>query len=149
MYSVSGDRKGGVLISLPENIEILNSYACDVDGVAIEMLCALLQLPNGQAILVYRSPSVSMNDLLDYMYPLLQHLKSFNVSIVLGDFNVDILTNTNSQLEVLMLRHGYSQLVHTPTTDNGTLIDHVYCNSLAPERVHTKVTDAILCSIPL
>ena len=157
--SVSGDRKGGVLISLPENIEVLNSYACDVDGVAIEMLCALLQLPNGQAIhltLVYRSPSVSMNDLLDYMYPLLQHLKSFNVSIVLGDFNVDILTNTNSQLEVLMLRHGYSQLVHTPTTDNGTLIDHVYCNSLAPERVHTKVTDvyysdhdAVLCSIPL
>ncbi len=120
----------------------------------------MLQLPNGQAIqltLVYRSPSVSMNVLLDYMYDLLGHLNTFNgISIVLGDFNVDILANTSSQLEALMLRCGYCQLVHTPTTDNGTLIDHVYCNSPAPECIDTNVADvyysdhdAVLCSIPL
>ncbi len=85
------------------------------------------------------------------MYALLDHLQSSNV--ILGDFNV---SKTNSQLEALMLDFGYSQLVHTPTTDNGTLIDHVYCNSPEPERFDTNVADvyysdhdAVLCSIPL
>ncbi len=61
-----------------------------------------------------------MNVLLDYMCALLGHLQSSNIiSLILGDFNVD---TTDSQLEALMLDFGYSQLVHTPTTD---LIDHM------------------------
>ena len=32
-------------------------------------------------------------------------------------------------------------MVHTPTTDKGTLIDHVYCNSPMPQRAHIHVAD--------
>ena len=158
--SASGDRKGGVFISLPESVKILDFYDCQVDGVAIEILFATLRIPGGNLIhltLVYRSPSVSTKDLLETMCSVLSHLQSFDVvSFVVGDFNEDLLINTDSQLEALMTECGYSQLVHTPTTDKGTLIDHVYCNSPAPDCVDTHVTDvyysdhdAVLCSFPL
>ena len=67
-----------------------------------------------------------------------------------------MLTLPSLTLEALMADCGYSQLVHTPTTDQGTLIDHVYCSIPQPELVETHVTDiyysdhdAVLCSIPL
>lgn len=42
----------------------------------------------------------------------------------MGDFNEDILTS--SSIGKLMEVHGYSQHVQCPTTEKGTLIDHVY-----------------------
>ena len=46
--------------------------------------------------------------------------------IVLDDFNEELLAKPNLRLVTLMYQYRYSQLVHTPTTDKGTLIDHVY-----------------------
>ena len=78
------------------------------------------------------------------------------ISIIMGDFNEDLLSKPDSKLVELMAQCGYSQLVHTPTTDKGTIIDHVYCNSPAPECADIHVADVyysdhdvILCSIPL
>ena len=43
------------------------------------------------------------------------------VSIIMGDFNEDLLLNPDSKLAGLMSQFGYSQLVDTPTTDKATL----------------------------
>ena len=54
----SGDRKGGVLISLPNDIKLLDSNEASLDGLAMEVLLTILRLPNGQSIhltVVYRS----------------------------------------------------------------------------------------------
>lgn len=88
---------------------------------------------------------------------LLKHLQNSNVvSIITGDFNEDLLSIPNSKLVSLMAQYGYSQLVHAPTTDSGSLIDHVYCNTKMPQYVNVHVADvyysdhdAILCSIPI
>ena len=144
---------------MPENVTILESHGASPDDVAIEIIFARLKLPSWQTIhltLVYRSPSVSITDLINTLASILLELESCDViSYILGDFNVD-LTKSDSNLEALMAGCGYSQLVHTPTTDQGTLIDHVYCNIPQPELVETHVTDiyysdhdAVLCSIPI
>lgn len=47
--------------------------------------------------------------------------------IIMGDFNENLLSTTKSTPE-LMEENGYHQLVTFPTTENWTLIDHVYTN---------------------
>ena len=49
-------------------------------------------------------------------------------TITLGDFNEDILSQPNSGIINLMSNHGFTQLVTSPTTANGTLIDREYYN---------------------
>ncbi len=49
-------------------------------------------------------------------------------SIILGDFNDNLLLESNTKLLNFMSSHGYSQLVNYPTTDSSSLIDYVYCN---------------------
>ena len=116
-----------------------------MDGVPIEALLTKLNFPSGQSInlvIVYRSPSVPIDDLLDIIRTILTHLQnSDSVSIIMGDFNEDLLANPDSNLAALMTQCGFSQLVHTPTTDKGTLIDHVYCDSPMPQCAHIHVAD--------
>ena len=60
---------------------------------------------------------------------LLMYASASNMpTMILGDFNEDILSQPNSSIVSLMSNNGYSQLVMSPTTDQGTLIDHVYYN---------------------
>ena len=49
--------------------------------------------------------------------------------IHLGDFNDNVLEQLESPIVSLMSTHGYAQLVNSPTTAKGTLIDHVYYNN--------------------
>ena len=155
----SGDNKGGVLISIPANMQASNETEFSPSGVLIEALSTTLLLPNGCSIrltVVYRSPSVSIDNLLCMMSGLLHHLESYDMpSIVLGDFNEDLLAKPNSRMVTLMSQYRYSQLVHTPTTDKGTLIDHVYCN-IPPQFIKIQVTDTyysdhdtVFCSVLL
>ena len=49
-------------------------------------------------------------------------------TVIVGDFNSDILSPPPSNLLHLMSANGFSQLVTAPTTDSGSLIDHIYYN---------------------
>ena len=49
-------------------------------------------------------------------------------TVILGDFNHDVLDQPKSPIVNLLSTHGYTQLVNSPTTAQGTLIDHVYSN---------------------
>ena len=73
----------------------------------------------------------------------------------MGDFNEDLLQKLDSRLLSSMTRHGYVQLVQSPTTANGTLIDHVYCSNV-PDNTIVEVQDTyysdhdtVYCSLPL
>ena len=74
--------------------------------------------------------------------------------LILGDFNEDILHQTNSTIVTFMSSHGYTQIVKS-TTARGTLIDHVYYNSLPGNTIvqeqdtYYSDHDMIYCSIPL
>ena len=55
-----------------------------------------------------------------------------NNNIILGDFNINWLVETErrSIYNLLVRDNGYKQLISSYTTDNKTLIDHIYTNIL-------------------
>ena len=64
----SGDNKGGVLVSLSDNIRALDCNDASLDGIPMEILITVLRLPNGwciQLTIIYRSPTVSTDVLLE------------------------------------------------------------------------------------
>ena len=75
--------------------------------------------------------------------------------VILGDFNHDVLDQPESPIINLLSTHGYTQLVNSPTTAQGTLIDHVYSN-LHDNNINVEVRDTyysdhdtVYCSIPM
>lgn len=53
-------------------------------------------------------------------------------TVVLGDFNDNLVDNQTSPLTSLMKGYGFRQYVTLPTTDNGSLLDHIYFNRHGP-----------------
>ena len=62
-------------------------------------------------------------------------------AIILGDFNCDITNGKNTPLLQYMRSRGFSQLVTQPTTDNGTLIDHLYVTNITLLCINLEVHD--------
>lgn len=90
----------------------------------IEVACTTLALPTGshmQILVLYRYPRVPLQALTAMLSTLLMYASAKNgPTMMLGDFSEE-----DSSIVSLMSNHGYSQLVTNPTTDQGTLIDHV------------------------
>ena len=77
---------------------------------------------------------------MEQLQQLLQALTQDDSStIVLGDFNEDIL-KSNSSIKTFMQRNGFTQLVNKSTTDGGTLIDHVYVHGEIQISMEVKQT---------
>ena len=155
----SDNNKGGVLISVDPNITASNTSNFNVGG-SIEGIVTKLQLPNSTQlvlVLLYRSPSSTADALINTITALLNRLALVALpTIVMGDFNIDLSShNHDRRLSNLMSTNGFAQLVKTPTTDRGTLIDHVYCNSslqdilIEVDDCYYSDHDIIYCSIPL
>ena len=154
---IAHDNKGGVMMSVHENMipVLMYKFASNrIEGIVVG-----LSLPDAshlQISLIYRSPTSTLQQLVVILIELLNRLASTNsATIVLGDFNEDVLGKPNSTLTSIMSNHGFTQLVHTPTTDRGTVIDHVYYNRVC-ENLMLQVCDTyysdhdyIYCSIPL
>ena len=77
-------------------------------------------------------------------------------TLLMGDFNEDVLGKSDYRIRTLMSSLGYEQLVQSPTTDRGTLIDHIYYNRAREHSVILDVCDTyysdhdtICCSLPL
>ena len=76
-------------------------------------------------------------------------------TLILGDFNDNLLDQPESPIVSLMSTHGYSQLVNSPTTAKGTLIDHIYYNkpngniTVEVHDTYYSDHDTVYCSIPM
>lgn len=86
-------------------------------------------------ISVYKPPYVNYNTFLSSLDSLLFHVNQLNVTyFLLGDFNINLLSNDNDASDLICLTKQYSldQLISNPTrvTENtSTLIDHLFTNS--------------------
>ena len=84
-----------------------------------------------RVILVYRSPSSPMDIFTNLLTTLLQNQSFLTVAtVIMGDFNDDMFNRLDSRIYNLMSTNKFKQLVSKPTTDRGTLIDHIYNNKI-------------------
>ena len=121
-------RHGGVLVlascicmEIPFQLPSLEAIA-----VTVEMQNA----PNLNILVVYRKPTgVSLNIFFSSLEQAINILPN-GPTIVIGDFNSDLLFNI-SVVHEFMKSKGYYQHVQGPTSDRGTCIDHVYSRDLS------------------
>ena len=147
------------MICLPSHMNPCNTQRFAANGIeAISVSLALSCVNRSiQIALVYRSPSVSQTSLITVLTILLRHVTLCTIPCVIaGDFNEDLLHNPNSSILRLMSSYGFTQLVMSPTTSQGTLIDHVYYrNQCTNSSIVVQVQDtyysdhdAVYCNIP-
>lgn len=128
----------------------------------IEAVSVTVQLTGEDSLqmaVLYRSPSVAQETFITLLTRLLTHLTNSTVPCVaLGDFNEDMLHCQNSAVLNLMSSFSFTQIVHCPTTPQGTLIDHVYSRNITSHSMSTYVHmqdtyytahDTVYYSIPL
>ena len=98
-------------------------------------------LPHVTIIGIYRSPRIPVQQLCAALDEVLRFCTSqFNIFI--GDFNTNWLDEANRRpLDRFFINnHNYMQLVSNVTTDNRTLIDHIYTN-LPESQVSSRILE--------
>lgn len=100
----------------------------NVNGIEIAILKTMI-FPHVSIIGVYRSPRISVQHLLAALNQVL-NLCTSQFNIFIGDFNINWLDETarTPLYRFFITEQRYRQLVNNVTTDNQTLIDHVYTN---------------------
>ncbi|XP_071943751.1 uncharacterized protein [Antedon mediterranea] len=118
---------GGVAV-YTKNTFVSRLDICNID---IEVISFLITCPSSVVVsVIYRPPSYDINEFCQNLRKLLEKLHQVNIkSVIMGDFNENILKQT-SRVNNVMLENGYQQHVTCSTTENNTLIDHVYSKCL-------------------
>ena len=122
--------KGGVMVHVDPTLQpkVLPIFINNLEFVAIEIRSHKgRQL---QIVTVYKPPSSlstavflhKLQDLLDQL-----HTETKD-TILVGDFNEDLLVQSNPQIKDVMQEHHFKQQITKPTTDYGSLLDHIYHN---------------------
>ena len=156
---------GGVLLSIPQSMSPSNVIRINRNG--IEVLATTILLSNYtyvQLVLLYRSPSVPIQSLISVLMYMFDIIDCSIPTVVMGDFNEDMSnyylqstaeSHQTPQLLKLMSDNDYSQLVENPTTDRGTLIDHIYynknCDNVILEIADCYYSDhdTVFCSVAI
>ena len=91
-------------------------------------------------ITIYRRPNtISIQCFIQLLQELLSNAALHQKNIViLGDFNEDLLANKTNICNFFQ-QHGFKQLIYQPTTNQGSLLDHIYFN--ATSTTQTEVCD--------
>jgi hypothetical protein len=115
-------------------------HAHNISGIEFTII-KTESLPNLTIIGLYRSPSIALSRLLAALHTILDE-DSSSQNIIIGDFNVNWMVESDRQAlyNLMVIENNYSQLITDFTTDNKTLIDHVYTN-LVEEQVHAGILE--------
>ena len=112
-------------------IPYLTGYPCCNNIHGIELTIIKIISPVDWTIIgIYRSPKVPVTQLCQAIAETLNSITPDDNVIILGDFNINWLVETERTplFNLLVRDKHYKQLISTYTTDNKTLIDHIYTN---------------------
>ena len=97
----SGDNKGGVMISIPEDMQPTHTRRYASNGIEAVSTTLLPDNTQIQVALLYRSPNIPLQALTNLLLTLLNHVSMSSLPcVILGDFNEDILHHTDSIIEL-------------------------------------------------
>ena len=123
---------GGVMIICAESLDTLPFNINHATTLEVVSVCANTHSGIQICIVaVYRRPQLALGSFLCHFADYIGHILQRQLpTIILGDFNVNLLTesSTTSTLLDFMSTRGFTQLISTPTTDSGSLLDHIYYN---------------------
>ena len=126
---------GGVALIINKQFmpkEIVLNCDCEILAVKISEPTKL------HNVSVYRPPSTPICKFTDKLLNIVSKLKE-TLTCIVGDFNEDISMTCKMHCSSMLTLIGFKQMVKKPTTDSGTLIDHVYVSQ--EMTVTTDVTD--------
>ena len=139
-------RSGGLLLYCHQDLYLIKEYI--FKNLYTEYQMAVFSHPDDPTVRfvfvsVYNNPNNTVQHFLCSMEKLLCTIPINLKSIIVGDFNIDILKQTkgSEQLQKLFKYYGFIQLCSTPTHKRGGLLDHCYTN------IHSE--DIILSVIPV
>jgi DNA replication protein DnaC len=134
---------GGIMIAcatslLPETTNISHPALLEIKSIIVITSSNLRMC----VVAVYRRPQLPLATFLPLLNDYLSRIPHQDMpTVVLGDFNEDLLsTASSSRLLTMMSSKGFSQLVKVPTTDSGSLLDHIYYNG-TPTSTAVNVVD--------
>ena len=127
-HSLTSRPFGGMAVF--SRVEFLPGYphSYNINGIEITIMKVFI-LPHVSIIGIYRSPKIPVQQLLAALTEVFMFCSSqFNIFI--GDFNINWLDEANRRPlhNFFINENNYRQLVYSNTTDNQTLIDHIYTN---------------------
>ena len=134
--------KGGIMIVCPSSLQPVRMNVPHPPQLEILNVETISTHSGGRMriIAVYRRPQQHLATFLSLIEAYLANLPQIVPTIILGDFNEDISRSNSSTLLQLMTSRGFSQLVQVPTTDSGSLLDHIYFNGTV-EKTFVDVID--------
>ncbi|MCG8623923.1 MAG: endonuclease/exonuclease/phosphatase family protein [Proteobacteria bacterium] len=137
---VQGIDKGGIMMFIDPYIM---PTPLNLDIPQLEFLAATTSpTPQNQLIIItiYRRPNtISIQCFTQLLEKLLSNSALHQKKIlILGDFNEDLMDN-KTKICNFFQQHGFKQLIHQPTTNQGSLLDHIYFNETSTTK--TEVCD--------
>ena len=128
--------KGGIMMVCPKSLQPVRISCQRPPSLEVVSIIATSNHSGCRMCIltVYRRPQQPMATFLSLMDEFISNLPQIVPTIILGDFNDDLLsTSSPSRLLQFMSSNGFFQLVQVPTTDSGSLLDHIYCNSVGDD----------------
>ena len=123
--------KGGIMIVCPSSLQPVRININHPNQLeAISIIATSTNSGRRMCIVaIYRHPCQPLTEFLPLISNYVTNLPNIIPTIILGDFKEDLLSrSTSSVLVQLMSDREFHQLVHLPTTDSGSLLDHIYYN---------------------
>ena len=125
---------GGVAIYLREDTKIVNTHRVETrycESLFVELKINRAKVGVG---VIYRPPNLSLNEFCKEFDETLEVLNQKNFKwMILGDFNLDILLNGNSQSQYcdVLQANGFINLINEPTREtmsSKSCLDHILTN---------------------
>jgi hypothetical protein len=115
-------------------------FGHNIDGIEFTII-KTERHPDLTVITLYRSPQIATSRLISALRNILDR-NSSSQNVIIGDFNVNWAVESGRQsLYNLMIReNNYRQLISGFTTDNRTVIDHLYTN-IIEEEIHAGILE--------
>ena len=136
----SGDlERGGIMIQARRNTSP-RDMAAMVPGLECKAITVTHNRQTMNVITIYRRPLQSVSQFSVLLQKLFTNIDTARPTVILGDFNINLLETPQHPVVMLFHQHGFQQFVSEPTTDSRSLLDQVYTN-IPSSRVSTMVSD--------
>ena len=125
--SISKPGHRGMVMFLRDDLPVITIQ--NYESEAVEMICCIVRcLDKTYAVMgIYKPPSTRQSDFLSEFDIISSRLPTYDHLIVLGDMNINVAGGTSSNfLDHFHQQFRLRQLISSPTTWEGTLIDLVF-----------------------